>query len=307
MQAPNLFLIVCEPANVWLSGLVHAFSHDKISLPDVMISRHSDKPMQSIDQPILNVEHVSVSRGETPVLHDVCVALRAGTISAVVGRSGAGKSTLLRTLNGLLPPAHGSISMAGVGSLRNASALRRARQRISMVFQDHALIERLSALDNVLLGLADRRHPLSLWPWPAALRERAALSLDEVGLLPRAHARVCELSGGERQRVGVARALIRQPLLLLADEPFAAVDSRLARSLIEQLHKLVTQHGLTSLLVLHQLELARAHADHIIGLAHGRVVFDGPACEFGPEAEERVFGSAPPHEAHTAHARELQA
>jgi len=261
------------------------------------------------EQAMMSVECVSVLRADTPVLHDVSVSFQPRTITAIVGRSGAGKTTLLRTLNGLLAPARGSISMDGVGDLGGASALRRARQRISTVFQDHALIERLSALDNVLLGLADQRHPLSLWPWPATLRERAALSLHEVGLLPRAHARVCELSGGERQRVGVARALIRRPRLLLADEPFAAVDSRLSRTLIEQLHKLVTGHGLTSVLVLHQLELARAHADRIIGLSHGRVVFDGPAHEFGPEAEEHVFGSAHPHGAHAARAattRELQ-
>ena len=170
--------------------------------------------------------------------------------------------------------------------------MREARRGTATIFQDHALIDRLPAIDNVLLGLADMRHPLSPLPWPRALRIRAATALDEVGLLSRATARTGQLSGGERQRVGIARALVRRPRLLLGDEPFASVDPVLARELGAEFRRLVVHYGLTVIVVLHQLPLARTLADRIVGLAAGRVAFDGPAADFDADAEDAVFSSA---------------
>lgn len=198
----------------------------------------------------------------------------------------------MRTLNGLLPPAQGVVSVAEFGPLDNPVAWQEMRRRTATVFQDHALIDRLTAIDNVLLGLADSRHPLSLLPWPRSFRIRAAQALDEVGLLGRATARVAQLSGGERQRVGIARALVRRPRLLLGDEPFAAVDLALARRLGDEFRHLVARSNLTVILVLHQLQMARTLADRIVGLANGRVAFDGSATEFDASAEHRIFGTA---------------
>lgn len=240
---------------------------------------------------MVTVDGLSVKRSGRDVLRGVSMAFEARTVSAIVGPSGVGKSTLIAALNGLLRPSAGSISVAGIGALSSADALRQARRNVATVFQEHALIERLSALDNVLLGLADQRHPLTPWSWPRSLRERAAIALAEVGLLGKANRRVRELSGGEQQRVGIARALVRRPLLLLGDEPFAAVDPRLTYSLAEDLRTLVDLTGLTVVLVLHQLQVARAFADHIVGLSQGRVVFDGPAAAFDALAEQRVFGA----------------
>jgi phosphonate transport system ATP-binding protein len=222
------------------------------------------------------------------VLRDMSLSFRQGTITAVVGRSGVGKSTLIGALNGLVRPVRGSIAMAEAGRLDDAKSLREARRRIATIFQDHALIDRLSAIDNVLLGLADTRHPLSPLPWPRSLRLRAARALEEVGLLGRATARAGELSGGERQRVGIARALVRQPHLLLGDEPFASVDPMLARQLGAEFRRLVVRNGLTVILVLHQIPLARSLADRIVGLADGRIAFDA-AADFTAEAEDTVF------------------
>lgn len=238
---------------------------------------------------VLALQQVSVVRHGTPVLEDINLQLYPGSITAVVGPSGAGKSTLLATLNGLLTPNSGSVVASGIGPLNTKAHLLAHRQRTATVFQEHALIARLSALDNVLLGLADRRHPLSVLPWPRAMREQAISALTEVGLLEKALKPVAQLSGGERQRVGIARALVRKPLLLLADEPFASVDPALCDHMADEFLRLVRDQGLTLVIVLHQIELACRLADRIIGISGGHLVFDGLPNQFTPEERVRIF------------------
>lgn len=242
---------------------------------------------------MLTLDQVSVRRGGREVLHRLSLSLVPGTITAIVGPSGVGKSTLLNTLNGLIVPASGAIRVAGLGNLAQAGVLQAYRRRTATIFQEHALIERLSALDNVLLGLADRRHPLSLLPWPRPMRYQAAEALDRVGLLARANQPVAHLSGGERQRVGMARALVRQPQLLLGDEPFSAVDPALVRYLSGSFREGAQRQGLTLVLVLHQLDVARAMAHRIIGLQAGEVAFDGPPQAFDATAQARIFPDHP--------------
>lgn len=241
----------------------------------------------------VDVDRLTMRRGNRDVLRDLSLTFEEGTITAVVGRSGVGKTTLICALNGLLRPASGAVSIAGLGRLDDLAVLREARRRTATVFQDHALIDRLRAIDNVLLGLADARHPMSLLPWPRSLRERAAGALDEVGLLGKATARAADLSGGERQRVGIARALVRRPRLLLGDEPFASLDPALALRLSDAFRHLLAARGVTVILALHQLHLARRLADRIIGLADGRIAFDGPAAKFDQRAEASIFQAAP--------------
>ncbi len=247
----------------------------------------------------LNVDRLTMRRGDREVLRDLSLAFEEGAVTAIVGPSGVGKTTLICALNGLLRPSSGAVSIGGLGRLDDAAVLREARRHTATVFQDHALIGRLRAIDNVLLGLADARHPMSPLPWSRALRERAAAALDEVGLLDKATLRAADLSGGERQRVGIARALVRRPRLLLGDEPFASVDPALALRLGGGFRRLAAGRGVTVILALHQLHLARRLADRIVGLADGRVAFDGPAAAFDEGAEARIFQSAP-HEAEMA-------
>jgi phosphonate transport system ATP-binding protein len=242
---------------------------------------------------MIALENVTVRRGGNDVLLGVSLNIQAGAITAVVGRSGVGKTTLVSLLNGLLHPVCGAVSVAGIGPLTTPAAMREHRCRTGTVFQEHALIDRLTALDNVLLGLADMRHPLSLLPWPEAMVLRAAEALDDVGLLRRASARVSQLSGGERQRVGVARALVRRPALLLADEPFASVDPTLVRQLSEEFRRAVARSGVTIVIVLHQIETALAMADRIVGLTKGCVAYDGLASDFDRSAQAEIFGPAP--------------
>src|SRR5579859_6309819 len=135
---------------------------------------------------MITLQNVTLRRAGTDVLHRVSLTIPTGSVTAILGRSGAGKTSLICALNGLIAPRAGVIAVAGAGRLDDPRALRDHRRRTATIFQDHALIDRLSAIENVLLGLADARHPLSLLPWPDAMRRRAAMALDEVGLLDRA-------------------------------------------------------------------------------------------------------------------------
>jgi len=241
---------------------------------------------------LLRLDGVSIERNGKRILDGLDLDIRRGSITAIVGPSGIGKSSLLATLNGLLRPASGNVHVDGIGQLQSPASLLAHRRSSATVFQEHALIARLSALDNVLLGLADRRHPLAPLPWSRAMREQALIALDEVGLLGKALEPVARLSGGERQRVGIARALVRRPRLLLADEPFAAVDPALAERLAGEFLRLVREHQLTLVIVLHQLDLARRLAERIVGLGESRILFDGPPERFDSAARKRLF---PPH------------
>ncbi|ARN83447.1 phosphonate ABC transporter ATP-binding protein [Methylocystis bryophila] len=240
----------------------------------------------------LTVEDVDVERSGRRILDSVSTGFERGRVTAIVGPSGAGKTTLINVINGLVVPRRGGVRTPEIGALVEATQWARLRRATSTIFQDNSLIGRLSALDNVLLGLAETRHPLSLAPWSSSARERAARSLRDVRLLDRAFERVEKLSGGERQRVGVARALVKNPRVLLGDEPFSSLDPLLARQLGENLRSLATRDGVTVLLVLHQTSLARALADRIVGVNAGHIVFDGPVELFDEETEAAIFAGA---------------
>lgn len=232
---------------------------------------------------------VSVRRGGREVLQGLSLTVTPGSVTVVVGPSGVGKTTLIGVLNGLIQPSSGRVEVAGLGPLSDRQVLRRHRLRTGTVFQEHALLGRLSALDNVLLGLADARHPLSPLPWSVPFRRRAAQALESVGLLHRANARAANLSGGERQRVGIARALVRKPLLLLGDEPFSAVDPALTRQLGDAFRSLAAGSEATAVLALHHMEVARHIADRIVGLKAGRIAFDGAPSAFDAAAQAELF------------------
>jgi len=228
---------------------------------------------------------VSVSYATGTALESVSLELRSGEVTVFLGASGAGKSTLLRCMNGLVTPTSGFVRAEGSGVLTPGHALRRHRRRTGMVFQSHQLIGRLSALGNVLKGRLGHHSTIrSLFP-PSASEVRLALHcLERVGVLEKAMARADRLSGGERQRVGIARALVQEPTLLLADEPVASLDPVNGERILALLHRICREDGLTAAISLHQVAFARRFADRIIGLRGGRVVFDGPPEALSEEA-----------------------
>ncbi|MFG6102462.1 phosphonate ABC transporter ATP-binding protein [Leptothoe sp. EHU-05/26/07-4] len=227
---------------------------------------------------IVGLENVGVTYGNgVTALKSVSLQLNRGEFVVVLGLSGAGKSTLLRTLNHLTPPTQGRVMVDGIGELSTPQALRLHRQRTGMIFQQHQLIERHSALQNVLMGrLAYHSFWRSLFPLPQTDQRLAVDCLKRVGLMNKALTPVKALSGGQKQRVGIARALAQRPQLMLADEPIASLDPTSAHKVLSLLRTICKTDGIATLLSLHQVDFAKQYGDRIIGLAHGRVIFDGP-------------------------------
>ncbi len=223
-------------------------------------------------------------------LNTTTLNINQGSFVVLLGTSGAGKSTLLRSLNGLVQPSAGSVLIDGLGDLANATVLKRHRRQTGMVFQQHHLIGRLSVLKNVLMGRLGYHTGWRMFtPWTRAEKVQALAVIDRVGLLERALTRADQLSGGQQQRVGMARALIQQPKILLADEPVASLDPNTAVRLLQSMHDICKSDGLTAIVSLHQVDLARQFADRIIGLKDGSVVFDGSPEQLTAERAQALY------------------
>lgn len=236
------------------------------------------RPMRLRANPLLWTDALEVTYGRNATAINRCsLQFEAGEFVVLLGASGAGKSTLLRSLNGLVKPTAGKVVVGDVGDIKQRRALRLHRRRTGMIFQQHHLIGRSSVLSNVLVGrLGFHSSMASLLPSSRAEKLLALQAIERVGLLDYALQRADRLSGGQQQRVGIARALVQTPTLLLADEPIASLDPSTALHLLSLLHRICKEDGLTAIVSLHQVDIARRFADRIIGLSHGDVVFDGP-------------------------------
>ena len=228
----------------------------------------------------------------TTALQPTTIGFARGAFTVLLGPSGAGKSTLLRSLNGLVLPTAGSVRVDGIGDIATGVALRRHRRQTGMIFQQHHLIGRISALSNVLMGRLGYHSSLRTVLPPARVEKHAALvALERVGMLDFANRRVDQLSGGQQQRVGIARALVQTPALILADEPVASLDPATAERALMLMHDICRSDGITAVVSLHQVELARRFADRVIGLNGGYVVFDGSPDSLDGGALERIYRS----------------
>jgi len=246
---------------------------------------------------LFRLERLSVTYpGGVMALRPTSLVFEEGAFTVLLGHSGAGKSTLLRSLNGLVRPTGGEVHVAGHGRLPAAGAgLRAVRRDTGMVFQQHQLIGHLTATANVLAGRLGHHSPWrTLLPFSRADWRVALDALERVGVLDRALARVDRLSGGQQQRVGIARALAQAPRALLADEPVASLDPATAASVLDLLRTVCRADGLTAIVSLHDVGLARRFADRIVGLACGEVVFDGSPAALDDAALARLYAAAPP-------------
>lgn len=229
---------------------------------------------------------------DKPSLQDVSFSAQPGTITAVIGPSGAGKTTLLRSLNQLLKDDSGAVWL-GDQDLRLLSKkqLQQARRDIGMIFQNYNLIDSLTVLDNVLHGCLGRKSTVAgmLALYTPAQRDEAMALIAEMGLTDFAYVACKRLSGGQKQRVGIARALMQHPKMLLADEPIASLDPKSAIVVMDILRRLADDKGLIVVVNLHQVDIARDYADHIVALNHGRKVFDGTPQELSEPQIQTIY------------------
>lgn len=216
-----------------------------------------------------------------------------GQFVAIIGLSGSGKSTLLRCINRLIEPTKGRIIWNGLDvTAASDDELRQIRRHIGMIFQQFNLVRRSSVITNVMAGRLGYINPLySLFNYfPAQERTRALAALDRVGIADRAYNRASALSGGQQQRVGIARTLMQDPEMLLADEPVASLDPATSHSVMKYLELLNKEDGLTILCSLHFLSLARAYSQRVIALKDGKLEFDGLPRDIDNERFKMIYG-----------------
>ncbi|MDR2349249.1 MAG: phosphonate ABC transporter ATP-binding protein [Deltaproteobacteria bacterium] len=246
---------------------------------------------------MISVENLSKTFSGTRALNDLSLEIEKGEMVALIGASGSGKSTLIRHMSGLVEgdPDSGSLILGGHLIQRRgvvSKRIREIRSGIGVVFQGFNLVGRLSVETNVTLG-ALGRAPL----WRALLarfdgkeRELALLSMEKVGILETAGRKAHTLSVGQRQRAAIARALTQKADIILADEPIASLDPESARNVMEILHKLNREDGLTVVVSLHQVDYAIRYCPRTIALNAGTICFDGPSVKLTPALLREIYG-----------------
>ena len=243
---------------------------------------------------MIKFDNVSVTYpGGVEALKDLDLEINEGDFLIIVGLSGAGKSTLLRTINNLVKPSNGVVFLDNKDITNaNKKQLKQIRSQIGMIFQTFNLVNRSTVLKNVLTGRLSKvstiRSVLGLWPKDQ--KQMAFEALNQVEILEKAYVRASNLSGGQQQRVGIARALSQKPKVMLADEPVASLDPITSRVVMSYLKKINQELGITTIVNLHFLDLAKEFGDRLIGLRDGELVYDGKVDDVSDEDFENIYG-----------------
>lgn len=228
------------------------------------------------------------------VLKDVNFNIKQGELLSIIGPSGAGKSTLLRSINRMIEPTSGRITFEGTNITSvKGKELRKMRTSIGMIFQHYNLVDRLSVFENVLHGTLGYKNSLQgiFSLYTESEKEEALDIIEELGMIDHIYKRCDELSGGQKQRVGIARALVQKPKIILCDEPIASLDPSSSRVIMEHLRKICSEKGITVIVNLHQVDVAKNYSDRIIGLNSGEIVFNGHPTDINKEVIQSIYGT----------------
>lgn len=244
---------------------------------------------------ILEFQHVSkVYHNTTRALDDLSFSVNEGEFVSIIGPSGAGKSTILRCINRLIDATEGKIIYDGedIMSLRKGQ-LRNVRTKTGMIFQHYNLVERLSVMENVLHGRLGQKSTFSgmIGHYTESEKEKAFSILSELGLADQAYKRCDTLSGGQKQRVGIARAIMQEPKLILCDEPIASLDPKASKTIMDHLAQINQTRKITCIVNLHQVDVAMKYSQRILGIAAGKLVFDGTPSELTQEKIHEIYQS----------------
>ena len=242
--------------------------------------------------PVFELKQVTQKFDSFPALLDINLQIYSGERVALVGSSGAGKSTLLSLLNGSLFPTQGEIWTLGWNLPRLSShRLRQIQRQIGTIYQQFHLVDSLRVIHNVNIG-----H-LGYWSFfKAALSlvlplevETALRALTQVGIPDKIYTRTDQLSGGEKQRVALAKVLVQNPLVILADEPISNLDPELSREIMDLLKTMSINQGKTLVMSLHSIEFAMSYCQRLVGLRQGTIIFDAPSVEVSSTMIEELY------------------
>ncbi len=243
---------------------------------------------------MLEIKNVTkIYEGGVKALDRVSFNVEQGEFLAIIGLSGSGKSTLLRCINRLVEPTDGEIIWDGQDVTKaSQDELRMIRRKIGMVFQQFNLVTRSKVITNVLAGRLGYTNPMmSLFNrFSSSDYDMAIKQLARVGISDQAHKRADELSGGQQQRVSIARAMMQNPKIILADEPVASLDPVLAHSIMQYLEKINKEDGVTVICSLHFLDLVHRYADRAVALNGGELMFDGSPKGIDDEKFKEIYG-----------------
>ena len=245
--------------------------------------------------PILEFQHVSkVYHNSTKALDDLSFSVEEGEFLSIIGPSGAGKSTILRCINRLIDATEGKIIYDGADVMQvGKGQLRKIRTKTGMIFQHYNLVDRLSVMENVLHGRLGQKSTFTgmIGHYTEAEKEKAFSILSELGLAEQAYKRCDALSGGQKQRVGIARAIMQEPKLILCDEPIASLDPKASKTIMDHLAQINQTRKITCIVNLHQVDVAMKYSNRILGIAAGKVVFNGTPAELTQEKIHAIYQS----------------
>lgn len=244
---------------------------------------------------LLKVDNISkMYKGGTKALSNISFSVEEGEFLSIIGPSGAGKSTLLRCINRMIDISEGNVIFDNTEIKNlNKKGLRQLRTKIGMIFQNYNLVERLSVIENVLHGRLGYKSTIDgvIGRYTEDEKEQAFSILQKLGLGNEAYKRCDQLSGGQKQRVGIARALIQNPKIVLCDEPIASLDPNSSKIIMDHLKMINKEMGITCILNLHQVDVAKKYSDKIIGINKGNKVFEGTSSELTEENVHKIYGS----------------